>query len=40
MEQIQRQHRYIVRLHNENAHLKSELRELEHLMKEYTLELH
>ena len=38
-ERVKRQHKHILQLQKENIHLKSELQEYEHLMKQYTLRL-
>ena len=39
LERVKRQHNRILQLQKENIHLKSELQEFEHLMKQYTLGL-
>lgn len=39
VEKVRRQHRRIIQLQKENEVLKAELRDLEHLMKQYALGL-
>lgn len=39
LERVKRQQKHIVQLQKENIHLKAELQEFEHLMKQYTLGL-